>query len=380
MKKILIALVIFVSLTACNKNKFFHVEGTVKEANGETLYLDRQELTKTYVIDSVKLREDGKFSLKGARPKYPDFYRLRIKNKTITFSVDSSETITIETNLPRFSTDYEIQGSYQSEKIKQLRLSIINIQNKINLLQKENSQTEKTRMAEEIEKDIETHKDMARKLILENTSSTTAYFALYQKINDRYIFSPYNKEDAAYWRAVATGYNAFMPGYNRTTNLYNLTLDAMKQEKLAEQREAEKEVMAELMQYAKGYIDINLPDVNGQKRQLAELEGKVVLIDFSAYQATESVDYVFNLRELYNKYHKRGFEIYQISLDRNKLLWEVSVENLPWICVHDEDGFYAKQYNVARIPTLFLMNKEGKIVARDMKFSELDREIGKLLK
>lgn len=91
------------------------------------------------------------------------------------------------------------------------------------------------------------------------------------------------------------------------------------------------------------------------------------------------VPYTFELRELYNKYHTKGLEIYQVSIDRNKILWESSVENIPWICVRDESGVFARNYNVLNLPTIFLINRKGDIVGRFFDFKEIDKEIQKLL-
>ena len=129
-----------------------------------------------------------------------------------------------------------------------------------------------------------------------------------------------------------------------------------------------------------GYIDIKLNDKSGKERKLSELEGKVVLIDFSAYESEKSVEYTFALRDLYNKYHKRGFEIYQVSLDRNKVIWEQSIENIPWVCVRDENGpntTYVATYNISSIPTNFLLNKQGTITSRSLNFGELAKQIEK---
>jgi len=88
------------------------------------------------------------------------------------------------------------------------------------------------------------------------------------------------------------------------------------------------------------------------------------------------------LRDLYEKYHSRGFEIYQISLDQNKQLWQQSTKNIPWICVRDLNGpntRYAESYNVSEIPTTFLIDKKGNILFRSLGFEELKKEIEKNL-
>jgi thioredoxin-related protein len=88
------------------------------------------------------------------------------------------------------------------------------------------------------------------------------------------------------------------------------------------------------------------------------------------------------MRKLYDKYKSRGFEIYQISLDRSKLLWEEGAANVPWISVRDENGpetSYIASYNVQALPTMFLMNQKGEVILRAFDFKTIDNAISKLL-
>lgn len=379
MKKTLVLLLAIAGLVACKQNDRFHVSGTVKDADGDMLYIEHSGLLKTTVLDSVKLDADGDFSFKSARPAYPDFYRLRLKNKVITFAVDSCEDIQFAAQQKNFSTDYKVTGSLTSAEIQKLRISLMDIQQKADALNQEMSSEVRNAKIEEIKAAIEVHKEMARKMILENPRSAAAYFAIYQKVNDAFLFSPYVKEDKPFCAAVATSYNTFMPEYERSKNLYSLVMDAIRSERKAKANEMWDEV---LQKVGKGYIDIDLKDNKNNSRKLSALEGKVVLIDFSSYAADGIVDYVFALRELYNKYHSRGFEIYQVSVDDNKLLWEKSVENIPWVCVRDEAGSnttYIQSYNLSTIPTTFLMDRKGNILARSPGFQELSQLIEKSL-
>lgn len=379
MKKIIFGFLAIVLLASCNNKNSFKISGTIKDAKGEKLYLQHDGLLKSDILDSITLNEDGEFKFKAPRPEYPDFYSLKLNNKSIVFAVDSCEEITIDTQNEGFATDYKVTGSYTSSKIQQLRKSLMNIEVKISELRKTEDQIAKNAKLEEIKKDIDTHKQMAQKLILEDPRSSAAYFALYQQVSGTYIFTPYDKDDRKYCAAVATAYNVFMPEYNRSQNIYGLVMDAIKNER----KEAQRQNWNQLMEEAgKGYIDIALPDKNDKTRKLSELEGKVVLIDFSAYSDKESVAYTFALRDLYNKYHGNGFEIYQVSLDNNKLLWEQSIENIPWVCVRDVNGVntpYIQTFNIQSIPTTFLMSKKGDIIARDLNFSELESAIKKNL-
>ena len=364
---------------ACTQQGKFKVEGEITDAEGKTLYIEQTGLLKTVVLDSVKLKADGSYKFKVSSPEYPDFYRLRVEDKVINFAIDSTEQLVIKAELKNFATGYTVEGSEMNLQIKELRQSLSAIQAKANKLTPELGADERNVLLADVEADIEKHKEMARKIILSNPRSSAAYFAIYQKIGNTYLFSPYVKADKPYCAAVATAYNAFMPEYIRTKNLYSLVMDAIKQERKEKDSQAWREV---LNNASAGYIDIELPDRSGNVRKLSELEGKVVLIDFSAYQMEKSVQYTFELRELYNKYSGRGFEIYQVSLDRSKLLWEDSVANIPWVCVRDENGPDSRAvstYNVQSVPTIFLMNRKGEIVVRNPDFNSLDASIAKLL-
>lgn len=379
MKKTFILILLVAGFISCNQSNRFSVEGTVQDAEGETLYLEHTGLLKTTLLDSVKLRANGNFKFKSARPVYPDFYRLRLNNKIIAFAVDSCEEIEIEAKATNFATEYTLTGSETSLQIQKLRKSVMEIQRKANALSAGLAMAERNAKIAEIESDIEVHKEMARNLILQNPRSAAAYFAIYQKVNNTFLFSPYVKTDKPYCAAVATAYHTFMPDYERSKNLYNLVMDAIRSERKAKEREAWDEI---LEQSGTGYIDIVLNDKNNKERKLSELEGKVILIDFSAYESRESVEYTFALRDLYNKYSSRGFEIFQISLDRNKLIWEESVQNIPWVCVRDENGpntSYVASYNLMEVPTTFLMDRKGVIIARSLSFDKLAKEIEKNL-
>ena len=367
------------AIVGCSQQGKFKIEGEVTDAEGKMLYIEQTGLLKTVALDSVKLKADGAYKFKLASPEYPEFYRLRVEDKVINFAIDSTEHLVIKAAFKNFATGYSVEGSEMNLQIKELRQSLSVIQAKANNLTPQLSASERNALLADVEADIEKHKEMARKIILTNPRSSAAYFAIYQKIGNTYLFSPYVKADKPYCAAVATAYNAFMPDYIRTKNLYGLVMDAIKAERKAKDSQAWREVLDNA---SAGYIDIELPDRSGNVRKLSELEGKVVLIDFSAYQMEKSVQYTFELRELYNKYSGRGFEIYQVSLDRSKLLWEESVANIPWVCVRDENGpesVAVSTYNVQSAPTVFLMNRKGEIIARNPDFSTLDASIAKLL-
>jgi len=379
MKNIFITVLILAGMMSCNQHNKFSINGSIKGAKGEMLYFEHSGLLKTTVLDSVRLRPNGSFSFTSNRPPYPDFYNLRLKNKVIILAVDSCEKITVDAQSSNFASDYTLSGSATSRQVQLLRNSVINIQQLANELTTSMSPEERNSKIAIIEKDIDVHKAMACKLILQNARSSAAYFAIYQQVNNTYLFSPYIKSDRPYCAAVATAYNAYMPEYERSKNLYALVMDAIRTDRRAKANEAWKEI---LTTKGTGYINITLPDKNNVERNLSELVGKVILIDFSSFELKECVAYNSTLLELYTKYHKRGFEIYQVSLDQNKQLWQQSIKKTPWICVRDLNGpdtNYAISYNISAIPTSFLMNRKGDIIARNLGLDELKTAIEKNL-
>ena len=134
MKKITSAALLILTLGACNTSPKFTVEGNVTDAKGKTIYLEASKLDGIQVIDSVKLKDNGSFTFKETRPESPEFYRLRIGDKTINFSIDSTETVTFEVPYSEFSTNYTVSGSNNSQKIKELTLKQLELQNNVNEL------------------------------------------------------------------------------------------------------------------------------------------------------------------------------------------------------------------------------------------------------
>ena len=114
----------------------------------------------------------------------------------------------------------------------------------------------------------------------------------------------------------------------------------------------------------------------------SDLEGKVILLDFTAYQTDYSAARTLQMRELYQMFEGRGFEIYQVSLDTDEHFWKTSADNLPWVCVRDAQGAYsqyASLYNVTNLPSAFLVGRDNVLKARMDNVEDLEAEIKKLL-
>jgi hypothetical protein len=180
------------------------------------------------------------------------------------------------------------------------------------------------------------------------------------------------------YQAVATSFNVWMPNYERSKALYAQVSDIIKAEREIQQQAA----MRQLINNAENTVlDISLTDDNGITQSLTDLRGKLIVLDFSAIEMEQSKGYIFELRELYNNYHNRGLAIYSVSLDRNRLLWEDGVVNLPWTNVYAGEHAIEvlTRYNVQSLPTLFLLDRKGNVQGRYSDFKQLDADIRKYL-
>ena len=129
-------------------------------------------------------------------------------------------------------------------------------------------------------------------------------------------------------------------------------------------------------------LDIPLMDLKGQTHHLTDLKGKVVLIDFTVYGASNSGARNLALRDLYGKYASQGLEIYQVSLDTDEHFWKTAADNLPWICVRDPQGAYStyvRLYGVTDLPTSFIVNRNNELSMRIGEKTNLEEAIKKFL-
>ena len=123
-------------------------------------------------------------------------------------------------------------------------------------------------------------------------------------------------------------------------------------------------------------------DNKGKLRHLTDLKGKVVLLDFHVFAAKESPARILQLRELYNKYHAQGLEIFQVSVDPDEHFWKQQTAALPWINVRAEDGIQSNTltlYNVQGIPEFFLIDRGNNIIGRSETIKDLEQAIKNLL-
>ena len=370
------------AIASCTGDKF-HINGNITDAQDSVLYLESMSLNGPVTIDSVKLDASGSFDFAVAANDAPEFYRLRIDRQLISLSVDSTETVSVKASYPVMSSAYEVTGSENCAKIKELALLQMQLQQQVNAIVK-NPQLGIEAVNDSIDKIIVPYKEnIKRNYIYREPMKSYAYYALFQTIvvgpAEALIFNPRNSEDdVKAFAAVATSWDSFHPNAERGKNLHNIALEGMKNIRIV-RANANQTLSADKVN-TEGNIEIALTDNRGITRRLSELKGKVVLLDFHIFATDESAKRIILLRELYDKYHDRGLEIYQVSVDSDEHFWKTKTAALPWICVRaTADDHVLQLYNVQSIPMFYLLGRDNTVQKRDLQIKDLESEIQALL-
>jgi hypothetical protein len=365
MRKFLLFAVAIVLFAACTPKT--SISGSITDAEGKTIYLEHSGLNTHALLDSAKLDANGGFKFSVKTPQYPDFYRISLGGQLVVIALDATSKSVNVTASGKDLNNATIEGSEASVEIQRLRNSNFE-------LQRAAVEGDTAKVAQM----LDSHKRLAQEIVLANPKSAAAYYAINQTILGNYYMSPYVKEDLPFWTAVATAWDLHYTEYDRTKELKQSVLLAISQHKNS--GKSTEELVENIKE--EGFIDIVLPNRLGETTKLSNYIGNVILIDFSAYALEQSAAHTLFLRELYATYHELGLEIFQVSLDGDKLFWLEQTRNIPWVCVRDEASVQSRilsTYNVSELPTFFLMDKEGNIIGR-YNHENVETEINRLTK
>ena len=381
MKKTLFILFALVFLCGCKQEKKFCIEGDISGADSLMLYLEHLTLGEGAVaIDSVRLKGDGTFRFEKTAATSPEFYRLRIGGGGINLVVDSTETVRIKADMKDLSFGYEVEGSGTCDTIRLLCLKLADLERKARRIAADRNFTIQERDSL-IDGLVEQYKnDVKRDIMHNHFDKSYSYYACFQTLGTSLVFDPmHNKSDLTWMHAIANAWNEKYPSSPRTQNLCNIVQECRRSQAKPQQivLDIDGEKVREL-----GIIDMTFPDINGQERTLSDLRGHVVLLDFTAFTMNGSTERTLLLREIYDKYHDRGFEIYQVSLDPSQHLWKQRSEALPWVSVYCEEGLESDMltlYNVTHLPSYFLIDRNCDLQARWEDIPDLEQAIEALL-
>jgi peroxiredoxin len=291
------------------------------------------------------------------------------------------EQVNIEADFVNFTYEYNVEGSLGSVMVKDLSKHLNTTRHKLDSLRSINSMyqgnpdynTLKEKWDEQYNQIIQEQIDYSTQFVMNNPFSMASVLALYQKFDQQNFVI----NDLQTMRVAASALNSIYPESEHVKVLYANTVQMVKDEKTAELQKFIEE-------NGQNSPEIVLPDSNGKEIALSSLKGKVVLLQFWA--AVDRNSRILNpvLVEAYKKYKSKGFEIYQVSLDDNRIEWldAIDQDNLSWINVGDMEGSVSavRSYNVQTLPYNYLLDAEGLVIGQNLKGPGLDRALSGLFK
>ncbi|MGQ7869708.1 thioredoxin-like domain-containing protein [Sunxiuqinia sp. sy24] len=374
--KRLFALVISMAaiMVACDDSTQYKISGRISNAEGQYVYLDELKVTSSENVDSVKVNNSGEFEFDGI-VQHPTFFLLKLSEKNfITLLVDSAEQVEVAGDAANFSRDYIVSGSEGSALVQELNQHLSHTKHQLDSISSlhvlfrtdPNYSTLKKKWEQEYKEVVENQIQYSQDFVTSHPFSMANVLALYQKFdNDNFVV-----QDIQSLKTAASALNSFYPESEHVKALYANTVKLIKDERNARINQLIRE-------QGKNSPDIVLPNPDGKEIALSSLLGKHVLIQF--WSAQDRGSRIMNpvLVELYKKYNKKGFEIFQVSVDENRYEWvdAIDQDKLSWINVGDMEGSRTAlmNYNVQKIPYNYLLDEEGEIVAKDLKGPALDR-------
>ena len=380
MKKIFsIAFAITVLAIGCKKQNGFVIDGKITNAQGKYLYLEELKVSSSIPVDSVELGKDGSFKFKG-KIGYPNFYLLSLnKNNFVTLLVDTTENISVFGDAANFSRDYIVKGSSGSLLVQELnnmltktKHKLDSIHNNVNAFRMHDDYSlQRIKWDQEMADIKQNQIRYSTNFIQKHPFSLSCVLALYQKFDD----ANYVVQDLQSLKVAASALNSFFPKSEHVKALYANTQRLMQEEK-------NNKLQRFIAQNGVNSPDIKLPNTNGREISLSSLPNKVILIQFWSAKNRDSRIQNEALVDLYRKYKSRGLEIYQVSVDNDRAAWLDAIEQdkLSWINVGDMKGsiIAANLYNIQAIPSNYILDKDKRIVAKNVQGPALDQAIGEL--
>lgn len=361
-----------VMLAACNTgNKSVKVKGKLSDSKGEMIYFEELAAQQPTVLDSVQLDNDGNFEFKKAGSSRIGFYRVKLSQKDFAMLVlDSTDQITITGSAKDLRNTYKVEGSKETSLFMEY-----------NKLLEGNS-----RRMDSLNEAFRSQMSMGNLDSLKMDSLSKTFEAPFNKImNDLNVkLSEKIAQHPDMFASMIAIQNLEPDKYAATYK----ALDAGLSKKYPDDRNVKKfhEVVGRMLATTIGEQapEINLPDLSGKNVSLTSLKGKVVLVDFWASWCGPCRKEMPNVVKAYAKYKDKGFEIYGVSLDMDKPSWEQAIvkDGITWIQVSDLKAWdceASRLYGVQGIPYTVLLDKEGKIIAKNLRGEELDKKLAEVL-
>ena len=383
MKRYLIFLLPLLVAGGCQSKNTFTINGVISKTENKTVYLNRVNVNTLVLIDSSKIRYNGRFSFRVTATE-PEFYQLGYSDKDfITILAEPGEKIELVFTGDNLSRDYAVEGSEGSEMVRMLDTRLARTKSKLDSLSKvykaasgEPGFDEKGPLIENEYNEV--LKEIRKKnieFIITNIKSMASIKALYQRIDEN-AYVLYDPRDLQYMKIVSDSLGHYYPN---SKNVKALAEDV--------KREMNQMYSRQLQNLAINSpeikLDPDLNDINGNRIALSSLRGKVVLLTFWSVESKECIGENLQLKDIYKAYKSKGFEIYQISIDEDEEKWkaEVRFDELPWINTREDDPSNPRNamlYNVKAVPANYLYDRDGTIVGSNLHGRSLQIKLNQL--
>jgi peroxiredoxin len=354
-----------------DNNGGFELKGNFSNGKGEMLYLEKLSAEQPVVIDSVALDENGDFEFQNYSPKI-GFYRIRVTPQNFAMLVlDSADKVKVSGNITDLGNTYKVEGSEETtlflrynemSKSRDLRLDSLN---KAFQSIMETSKMDAARM-DSVSRLFEApynaivnsaNEEMIDKL-KKNTEMYASLMAIQALDPDRY---------ADIYKAVDQGLIKKYPNERNVKMFHNVVLS----------------MLSTAIGQPAPEIELETPE--GKELALSSLKGKVVLIDFWASWCGPCRKEMPNVVKAYAKFKNKGFEIFGVSLDQDKARWieAIQKDGITWPQVSDLKQWQSsvvRQYNIQGIPYTVLLDREGNILAKNLRGEELEKKLTEVLR
>ena len=371
---ILTTLLVAFTLVGC-KSSSVNISGKFVGLNSNVVYLEQMSASGQSIIDSVALATNGayQFTIENVADT-PTLYNLVYNNDRIPLLVSRGENIEVSA-LGNALSNYTVTGSLESELLRKFNKEFIEGEMKLSQIVQRYPMAKQSEKAKLTEQYNTQYRDIKRKqisFIIEHKENIAAIYALYQRLpGEQYLVGA--DSDLIYYRTVA---DALSKQYRTSPYLITLSNDI-----------ARMEARISLLNTieTRTYPELAGTDMYGNKVNLSSLEGNIILVDFWSAELGNSNAFNAELKKMYEKYESEGFRVYQVSADTAKATWITAVQEqrLPWISVCDfmgEASPLLRAYNISKLPSNFLIDRKGNIIAKDLYSTALEKRLSELFK
>lgn len=347
----------------------------VDGAGGTMAYFDRFEHKLPYHVDSVQLDGNGRGTI--TVPRMPlDFYRVVVGGEQLIVVLDSAEDLTIEASRGSLATPLKVQGSPHTDLLLRFQEEAQGHELKVTGLRAAiAADPGNTANIDELNATNKAFYERCRRIASEHSGSPVAISAL-SRLN--------MQQEPDLFKQVREGLRKTMPRSGFFAN-FREQVDRYEQEQLMiKLQEEEAKRLSNLLPLGGEAPEIRQSTPDGGSFALSQLRGKVVLIDFWASWCRPCRIENPNVKRVYERFHRKGFEILGVSLDRDHAAWveAIRADGLPWKHVSDL-GFWnnaaAQEYGVSSIPFTVLVDREGRIIEKGLRSEELEGKLAALL-